>query len=69
MAKHGQWDDAHKLVQQCSDELSCLIHGYLHWVEGNLGNAGYWYRRAGTDIPHTTPEAELERLYTMLDAS
>jgi hypothetical protein len=40
MAKHGQWDDAHKLVQQCSDELSCLIHGYLHWVEGNLGNAG-----------------------------
>ena len=23
------------------------MHAYLHRVEGDLANAGYWYRRAG----------------------
>jgi hypothetical protein len=23
------------------------VHAYLHRVEGDTGNAGYWYRRAG----------------------
>ena len=23
------------------------VHAYLHRVEGDLGNAGYWYRQAG----------------------
>jgi len=23
------------------------VHAYLHRVEGDLSNAGYWYRRAG----------------------
>jgi hypothetical protein len=22
------------------------VHAYLHRAEGDLGNAGYWYRRA-----------------------
>jgi hypothetical protein len=22
------------------------VHAYLHRVEGDLGNAGYWYRQA-----------------------
>lgn len=62
LAKAGDWDDAHTLVQDHSDPLSCLIHGYLHREEGDLGNAAYWYRRAGTDLPDNTLEQELERL-------
>lgn len=26
------------------------VHAYLHRVEGDLGNAGYWYRRAGKPV-------------------
>lgn len=46
-AREGNWEGAHELVQAHDDTLSCLIHGYLHREEGDLGNAGYWYRRAG----------------------
>lgn len=63
LARDGYWDEAHCLIQSHSDELGCLIHGYLHRKEGDLGNAGYWYRRAGTEIPENTSEEELDRLY------
>jgi hypothetical protein len=66
LAKAGQWDEAHRLVQSYSDQLSCLIHAYLHRVEGDLGNAGYWYRRADSEMPSDTLKEELERLYTRL---
>jgi hypothetical protein len=26
------------------------IHAHLHRVEGDLGNAAYWYRRAGKPV-------------------
>jgi hypothetical protein len=35
----------------------------LHREEGDPGNAGYWYRRAGVAMPDNTLEEELERLY------
>src|SRR5688572_18940635 len=42
LAKEGKWDQSHELVQEYSDELSCLIHAYLHRIEGDIGNAKYW---------------------------
>ena len=66
LAKEGKWDEAHKLVQPYSDDYSCLIHGYLHRVEGDLGNAGYWYRRTGISIPDNTLEEEMDRLYKLI---
>ncbi len=54
-----------RIVQQYSDNLSCLIHAYLHRAEGNIGNAKYWYRRAGVDMPNNPLEAELNQLYEM----
>ena len=45
---HGHWAAAHDLAQQNeTDPLSCWLHAYLHRREGDPGNAGYWYRRAG----------------------
>ena len=58
LAKEGRWDDAHRLVQEYFDEGFCLIHGYLHRVEGDLDNAEYWYRRAGGKIPDNQLEEE-----------
>ncbi len=67
LAREGNWDEAHQLVQQYSDELSCLIHAYLHRVEGDISNAKYWYRHAGVEMPNNTLGEELNRLYEMTD--
>lgn len=67
LAKEGEWDKAHQLVQPYSDECSCLIHGYLHRVEGDLSNAKYWYNRAGTNMLDNTLEEELKRLYLLVN--
>ena len=42
----GDWDKAHKLAQAEKGETGAWVHAYLHRVEGDLSNAGYWYRRA-----------------------
>ena len=46
----GDWDAAHRAVQEATDADSAWVHAYLHRKEGDEGNAGYWYRRAGK--PH-----------------
>ena len=61
----GDWDGAHRLVQVHSDKLSCLIHGYLHRDEGDLGNASYWYHRGGEELSRNALPEELERLKQM----
>ena len=65
-ASKGKWDEAHQQIQPFSDQKSCLIHGYLHRVEGDLSNAQYWYNRAGADMPDNTLEEELNRLYELV---
>lgn len=68
LAKSGKWDEAHRLIQSHSDRMSCLIHAYLHRVEGDLSNAGYWYRRADEPMPDNTLEEELQRLSAAVDS-
>jgi hypothetical protein len=41
------WNRAHTVAQDIDDETGAWVHAYLHRKEGDLGNAGYWYRRAG----------------------
>ena len=67
LAEEGEWDKAHQLVQPYSDEWSCLIHAYLHRVEGDLSNAKYWYNRAGTRMLGNTLKEELRRLYSLVN--
>jgi hypothetical protein len=45
-AAKGDWDKAHRLVQEDESKEAAWVHAYLHRVEGDLSNAGYWYRRA-----------------------
>ena len=49
-AAKGDWDKAHGIVQDESSRDAAWVHAYLHRVEGDLGNAGYWYRRAGKPV-------------------
>ena len=43
---HGEWDAAHELAQAQDDAEGAWVHAWLHRIEGDLGNADYWYRRA-----------------------
>ncbi|MBR0679196.1 hypothetical protein GXW74_01755 [Roseomonas eburnea] len=43
----GDWDRAHGHAQAVEDAAGAWVHAYLHRREGDLANAGYWYRRAG----------------------
>lgn len=45
--KRGDWDTAHKIVQDIENPEAAAIHAYLHRREGDVSNAQYWYRRAG----------------------
>jgi hypothetical protein len=55
----GDWNKAHACAQ--ADEESpagTWVHAYLHRKEGDLSNAGHWYRRAGRPVATTSLEAE-----------
>ena len=57
-AGKGEWDRAHACVQQAEGTPRCdYVHAYLHRQEGDLANAGYWYRSAGQPVP-TEPLAD-----------
>ena len=46
-AKKGNWEKAHDIAQDVESSNGSWVHAYLHRVEGDLGNAAYWYSRAG----------------------
>jgi len=46
----GNWEKAHNIAQDVDDEDGSWVHAYLHRKEGDLGNAGYWYRRASRPV-------------------
>jgi hypothetical protein len=49
-AAKGDWDRAHGIVQDDAGRDAAWVHAYLHRVEGDLDNAGYWYRRARREM-------------------
>jgi hypothetical protein len=60
LAIAGDWAQAHEIVQQDEeDATSCWIHAVLHKIEGDAGNARYWYRRAGQAY-EAYPDAKAE---------
>lgn len=42
----GDWDRAHRAVQDDPSAEAAWVHAYLHRKEGDVGNAAYWYARA-----------------------
>jgi hypothetical protein len=46
----GDWETAHNLAQEINTKEGSWVHAYLHRKEGDLGNASYWYHRAGQPV-------------------
>ena len=62
----GQWDTAHALAQEAEGKDGAWVHAYLHRQEGDEGNAGYWYRRAGRPAGQGELRAEWEAMVRAL---
>ena len=56
----GDWVNAHKIAQNEPSSDGSWVHAYLHRVEGDLGNASYWYHNAGRSMPEMSMEEEWE---------
>jgi len=54
----GDWTKAHEQAQAREDAAGNWVHAYLHRKEGDLANAGYWYRRADRPMPKANLEME-----------
>jgi len=68
LARAGEWDAAHELVQQYErDAMASWIHAVLHKIEGDPSNSRYWYHRAGRlDHVADEPRAELAAIQAEL---
>jgi len=62
----GDWNEAHRVAQDVDDANGAWVHAYLHRKEGDLGNAGYWYRRANQPIAADALGVEWDRIATWL---
>lgn len=61
--KAGHWDAAHDIAQEIHTPMGSWIHALLHLIEGDVGNAGYWFRKAGR--PTCGPE-EIDDLWNTI---
>lgn len=41
----AEWTRAHELAQAEETRAGAWVHAHLHRIEGDLDNAGYWYRQ------------------------
>jgi hypothetical protein len=62
----NHWDRAHQIVQDIESANAAWIHAYLHRAEGDLGNARYWYARAGRPASNDALEKEWEQIVRTL---
>jgi hypothetical protein len=68
-AAKGRWDAAHEIVQADDGDDAAWVHAYLHRVEGDIGNAGYWYRRAGKPVADGPLDDEWQAIASTMLAS
>ena len=58
----GDWSRAHEIARDVAGRDGAWVHAYLHRKEGDLGNAAYWYARAGRPVEKGGLSAEWERI-------
>jgi hypothetical protein len=61
-ARKDKWDKAHAIVMNDEGKACAWVHAYLHRVEGDLGNARYWYGQAGKSAASGPLDAEWQAI-------
>jgi hypothetical protein len=61
-AGKNKWEQSHDIAQDIHTSQGSWIHAYLHRVEGDTANAGYWYRKAGKTYPAESLADEWETI-------
>lgn len=57
------WQKAHDICQTREGSFDYdLVHALAHWIEDDIGNRDYWYRRVGVKDRAATIEAEWARV-------
>jgi hypothetical protein len=59
---NASWEASHDRLQNDPTSEGAWVHAYLHRKEGDLGNAGYWYRRAGRPTASGSLESEWDAI-------
>ncbi len=59
---NGDWEKSHDVIQDVNSGNAAWIHAYLHRKEGDVGNAKYWYAKAGRSMPSVGLDEEWEML-------
>ena len=62
----GDWNSAHRVAQEIDGTTGAWVHAYLHRKEGDIGNARYWYGRAGQPEATGSLDAEWEQIASAL---
>jgi hypothetical protein len=58
-AKKGDWEAAHGIAQDIGTPTGSWLHAMLHLIEGDLGNARYWFVEAGRPVKKPSQIDEL----------
>src|SRR5262249_32336569 len=64
-----QGDKAHTIVMDGGGQDCAWVHAHLHRVEGDLGNARYWYDQAQRPVPTKSLAAEWDAIAEVLLAA
>jgi hypothetical protein len=66
-ALEGDWEAAHRIVQEKDDDAAAWIHAVVHRMEGDVPNALYWYRRCARQLREdVSTSAELREIKAVL---
>ncbi len=63
---NGNWDEAHRIAQSEKSPAGSWVHAHLHRVEGDIGNASYWYRLADRTVCTSSLGDEWEEIVAAL---
>lgn len=61
-AKKGDWEKSHRIVMGERGRDAAWVHAYLHRVEGDDGNARYWYAQARCAAARNSLDEEWEEI-------
>jgi len=57
--KKGDWEAAHNIAQDIETPIGSWLHALLHLIEGDLGNARYWFVEADRSVKKSSQIDEL----------